>query len=177
MEFDLDLIKITFILKPQVMKNIILLFTLILSVGYINGQSVVSSGGQSGTSNDLHASATVGEAIIGARTEGSLFSNQGFQQPLQSDITSVVEINSKLKVELSIGPIPTYGLITISIDKSIDGNFLLVDNLGRVLKKLTLKKNQLTFIMDLSQLEGGVYYLTIDSTESKQLTAVPIVKI
>jgi len=159
------------------MKNIFLLFTLIISLECLNGQSVVSSGGQSGSSNDLHASATIGEAIIGAGNTGSLFSNQGFQQPLQSDITSVVEINSKLKVELSIGPIPTYGLITVSIDKSIDGNFLLVDNLGRVLKKVTLKKSQLTYKMDLSQLEGGVYYLTIDSTESKLLTAVPIVKI
>jgi hypothetical protein len=88
-----------------------------------------------------------------------------------------VEINSKLNVELSIGPIPTYGQINISIDKSIEGNFLLVDNLGSVLKKVTLKKSQLTYTMDLSQLEGGIYYLTIDSIESKQLTAVPIVKI
>lgn len=159
------------------MKNIILLFTLILSIGCLKGQSVVSSGGQSGSSNDLHASATIGETIIGSQNDGILFSNQGFQQPLQSDITSIVEINPKLKVKLSIGPIPTYDLITISIDKSLKGNFLLVDNLGRVLNKAPINKSQLSYKMDLSKLEAGVYYLTIDSNDSKQLTSVPIVKL
>ena len=125
----------------------------------------------------MHASATIGETIIGSQNDGILFSNQGFQQPLQSDITSIVEINPKLKVKLSIGPIPTYDLITISIDKSLKGNFLLVDNLGRVLNKAPINKSQLSYKMDLSKLEAGVYYLTIDSNDSKQLTSVPIVKL
>lgn len=159
------------------MKNIILLFTMLLIFGPVYGQSVVSSGGQSGSSNELHASATIGEAIIGSRSNGDLFSNQGFQQPKQSDITSVVEINSNLKVELSVGPIPSNDFITISIDKPIDGNFLLVDKLGRIIKKQSFSKAQLAYKMDLSLLDSGVYYLTIESKETKQLTGIPVIKI
>lgn len=150
---------------------------MIISIDSLYGQSVISSGGQSGTSNDLHASATIGETIIGSQNNGNLFSNQGFQQPLQSDITSVFEIDSKLEVQLSIGPIPTYSSIAIYIDKPLEGMFLLYDQLGKVVRKTPIKNQQLFFAMDLTQLDAATYYLTIVSPEGKKLTSVPIVKI
>ena len=159
------------------MKNKTILFILLLSIGSLHGQSVVSSGGQSGSSNELHASATVGEAIIGARSNGAIFSNQGFQQPLQSDITSTVEISSQLKIELSIGPIPTYNVVQITIDKPVSGSFLLTDQLGKTVKKLPLKNSQLKHTFDLSQLNAATYYLTLVSDDGRKLTTVPVVKI
>lgn len=170
-------LKISLILKPLVMKNKILLFTFILSIGSLFGQSVVSSGGQSGASNDLHASATIGEAVIGAQNANGLFLNQGFQQPLQSDITSVVEINTKLKIELSIGPVPASDFVIINVDKPIEGSFVLINQLGLTLKKLPLEKRYLTHTLDMSELNAATYYLTLISKDGKRLTSIPIIKI
>lgn len=159
------------------MKKLLLLPLLILSVSTLIGQSVVASGGQSGSSNSLHASATIGEAIIGSQNSNLLFSNQGFQQPLQSDITSIVEIHPRLKIELSIGPVPTSDFVIISVDKPIDGTFVLVDPLGKTVKNLPLEKQNLLYTMDISELNAATYYLTLISNKGKRLTTVPIIKI
>jgi hypothetical protein len=159
------------------MKNLILLYILIITYGNLSSQSVIASGGQSGSSSELQASATIGESIIGAQNNGILFSNQGFQQPLQSDITSIIEVNSKLKIEFKVGPIPSYNNIAFSLEKSLEGTFVLVDQLGKKIKEIPIIKYHLFYNMDLSQLDAATYYLIVISKENKKLTSVPIVKI
>jgi hypothetical protein len=153
----------------------ILIITCLLHQGI--GQSVISSGGQSGTSNEIHASATIGEAIIGANNNGDSFSNQGFQQPLQSDITAVIELPESIKINITIGPNPANQQLNISIDKPLEGNYLLTDQNGKLVKKIKIQNNQMRQSINVSQMNAGSYFINLLNEKGKQLITIPFIKI
>ena len=140
-------------------------------------QAVVASGGQSGSSNELQASATVGEAIIGANTNGSEFANQGFQQPLKRDITSVIETSSKLRIDVTVGPVPTRDYIEVTLQKSFEGMLVLTDQQGRLINRLNVQRQSQKYQLQLMQLKSGTYFVSIYSPEGKVLTSIPVIKI
>ena len=159
------------------MKIFLPLLLVLMGFSNIFGQQVVASGGQSGFGNQIQASATVGEAIIGSQSNGTLNSNQGFQQPLQRDVTSTVELESGYLIDIKIGPNPAFQNLNIQFSQALQCQILIYDNIGRMVLKTKMDAAALTQNIDISNLKTGTYIIHFIDKEQRNLTSVPIIKI
>ena len=156
--------------------------TLILFIFFIGsipifGQQVVASGGQSGSSNDLQASATIGEAIIGSATNADVVSNQGFQQPLAKDLTSIIEISPSLSVEFNLGPNPMTNTLNVFLSDPLECQVIVMDKKGMVISKINMGQGEVRKQIDVSQWISGAYFVQVKDLKGRHLTALPIIKI
>ncbi|MFT6336116.1 MAG: hypothetical protein ACJATI_002872 [Halioglobus sp.] len=160
------------------MKCILSIFILSLLSIPAWSQSVIASGGQAGSNNNLSASATIGESIIGSNSIPGLSSNQGFQQPLQSDIsTSIFDINGQM-VDVLIAPNPVRGQLKITLSKSFDDINIMIYTSTGILVTSNHYHSSLSIIEDdISDLKSGAYYIGINDRNGHRLVNIPIIKI
>jgi len=160
------------------MKYILSIFILSLLSIPTWGQSVISSGGQSATNDNLSASATIGESIIGSSNIMGLSANQGFQQPLQSDIsTSTFDTKGQL-VDILIAPNPVKDRLKITLSQSFDNINISIYTSTGILVNSTHYQGTLSVIEDdISDLISGAYYIGISDKNGYMLASIPIIKI
>ena len=153
-----------------------IVLVMVCTIG-VYGQQVVASGGQSGNGNQIQASATIGEAIIGSGTNGDLNSNQGFQQPLTSDITSTVEISPGVHIEFTVGPNPAVNQLNFTMSETMDCQLLVIDLNGRLIKKVEMTQQKVKHSFDLTTWQSTAYIIQIRSMKGRALAAIPFIKI
>ena len=159
------------------MKRILTIILVIAGIGNLHGQQVVASGGQSGYGNQIQASATIGEAIIGSSTNGTYNSNQGFQQPLKKDITSTFEISPGKTIEFTIGPNPTIDRLNINLSQPLDCTVFISDVYGRWIKKTPLSLQKTSQSLDVSAMIPATYFIQLRNQKGKVLASLPFIKI
>ena len=159
------------------MKILLPILFVLIGFSHISGQQVVSSGGQSGFGNQIQASATIGEAIIGSQSNGNLNSNQGFQQPLQRDITSTIDLGSGNTIDVKIGPNPAFHNLNIQLSQVLQCDIAIYDNLGRTVLKTSINDAVLSQSIDISTLKSGTYIMHFTDAKRRNLTSVPLIKI
>lgn len=160
------------------MKSILTIFILTVLSMHSNGQSVVASAGQSGSNSTMQASATVGEAIIGANASTDLSANQGFQQPLQSDISTSIYSPQGQLVDVVLSPNPVLESIKLSFSAEVaDMQLVIYNSTGLLVRKYRYEGLRSTMEENVSELESGTYYLYMVDKLGRQLGSLPLVKI
>ncbi|MFT6338772.1 MAG: hypothetical protein ACI86M_001055 [Saprospiraceae bacterium] len=143
-----------------------------------NAQSVIASGGQSGISNTIYASATIGEAIIGSSTSQNHYGNQGFQQALDPEFTSTLEIDVEI-YQITLSPNPTSEILNIKLDKPAKNNIhiSILDINGATYKSVQLDQGNQNYTFNINRLLPGVYLLSLRSKYGITSTAYRFVKL
>lgn len=144
----------------------ITLFSLFSLCAYT--QSVVSSGGQSGSSTTLQASATIGESIIGSNTNGTPRGNQGFQQPLATDISTSIKVEGQ-DIEVRIFPIPANQSLTIAIGEVASGIIIvsIMDISGALVSTSLIPRGSIVHKVDLTAMLPGMYTIILQEANSR----------
>lgn len=149
------------------MKFCLIIFCTILISVSLCAQSidieVISASGNDGSSSAHQLSWTIGEPIIETHTGSTNVITQGFHQTnlLVTDITEV----TPLSLALLIYPNPVVNQLNLSIEnpENIPLNYVLYDELGRVVKKDFIDSNPGIIAMD--NLARANYMLVVYSAK------------
>ena len=137
--------------------------------------SVVASVGGEGNSATHQVVWTIGEPVI--RTEISTTNQltQGFHQT-QLLISSVSKI--ELSFSIDVFPNPTTSTLTLSFenDRSEDLKWSLVDVMGRERKAGIIQNAVSNYSLNVQDLEHGIYFLNLKTSENKNLQTYKIQK-
>lgn len=160
------------------MKSILTIMLFAILCMPVWGQSVVASAGQSASNNILSASATVGEAIIGSSSSAGTAANQGFQQPLQSDLSTSIYSPQGQLVDVTLSPNPVMDNVKISFSKEVDNiQVVIYTNTGALVKSYQYQGPRTVVQESLADLESGSYYIYIMDNLGRRLGSLSIVKI
>lgn len=155
------------------MKYLLLPFMLLVCCGLASGQSIerqlVSSAGGQLSNGSAIVTQSVGEAITGDFTSGSVTAYQGYQQA--DDL--IVSIQQALNAGVSVFPNPFHSSITIDGNATFD--FLkLYDMQGKLIKTVHLSQSS---SIALSELATGLYHIKLFSSHSDLTSSHQIQKL
>jgi hypothetical protein len=126
---------------------------------------VIATSGANGSSPTHQLSWTIGEPIIETLTQSSNILTQGFHQTnlVVTDITEQTTLN----LELVIYPNPVVNQLNLNIEnpENLPLNYVLYDEVGRVLSQDRIYSNQSSISME--NLSRANYLLAIYSGDSK----------
>jgi Secretion system C-terminal sorting domain len=155
------------------MKQLLMLFFLLLIAHLAQAQSVISSVGGGGTVGTMTISYTVGEAVISTIENANTRLNQGFHQA-RYVVTALKETFPAGAITVS--PNPTSSILQVQLT-GVDLNDIkitLSDVLGQQIK--TSKVTTTTWQTDLSNLATGYYLLTVEDIKSHKSNSFKIFK-
>ena len=160
------------------MKTKLLLFVLTLFYLPCIAQSVVASAGQSAVNNTMQASATVGEAIIGSSSTSDFFANQGFQQPLQSDLSTSIYTPKGQLVEVILSPNPVIEKVKLSFGSELKNIQLMIyTNSGILVNSYRYLDARSVIEQNVMDLKSGTYYINMVDDKGHLLGSIPLIKI
>lgn len=137
----------------------------------VMGNSGATLNGGSGT-----LSFTLGEAVVGNISSGASLDQGFWTGAIQNLILSADDFS--LEGSTTVYPNPVLDQLNISIDQ-LQGEFFdlsLHDLNGRLILSKTLQNLNGGTAIDLSQLQAGVYLLTLRLTEQAGATTIKIIK-
>lgn len=155
------------------MKNAISLCFLFLFALTSKSQSVIGSTGGKGSVGTMNIYYTVGETAITTITNDSTTLSQGFHQPYL--FTTALE-ETFLPGEVTVFPNPTASILQIQFEgiKLQNLSISLHDFAGRSLSHSEVRNT--TWQIDLSDLPGGIYLLTVIDVENNKMNSFKIFK-
>ena len=155
------------------MKNIFLVFLLLLSFNGLS-QSVISSAGSSNSAGDYIISWTIGETAIATISSSSTTLTQGFHQPLLVDVLPT-GIEKELQLEMRAFPNPTFDKVIFEGGDPVGiYHVRVVDKLGRVLEQKSLPYQDL--VLEMSRYENGTYLVEVVEDDSGKRKIFNIIK-
>lgn len=123
-------------------------------------KDVVASAGQEISANNISLNQTIGETVTSTINNNGITLTQGFQQTYKQTLTQ----EQIQKNEISIYPNPTTGAFKLKTSL-LNADYRLYNVLGqRVHIKGSLKAG-ITKLIDLSNLQDGVYLLKVNLDE------------
>ena len=146
------------------MKNILLIFTLLLTAfGYSQTavkKSSIDSGGATTTSGSVSVVYTIGEVAIQENTQGNTHVSEGFIGP---DLRQSLGITDEVLFnDFKVFPNPTADIVHINFAKSSDYTMKVTDMNGKIL--LVKNTNQPDNTLNISRLARGMYLLLLKDT-------------
>lgn len=170
------------------MKKLITCVAVCLAIGSANAQVAqltpqvfASSGGYStNTQADLALSFTIGEPMVTTLTDIKLILTQGFQQPLEGEV-SVNEFAAQYGI-INIYPNPFDNEIYVSVDtdKQYDLVVYATDMAGRLVAKSEMGTHypgKKEYNLSTTSWAQGVYTLTVASTQGNFVKTLKLNKI
>ena len=165
------------------MKNLLLLLALIATTTLMAQvqleRQVVSSGGQSTSSGNLHLEYTIGEPAVATLSSATLILTQGFQQPTQKPVgIEVPEWNADIKAF----PNPTADAIILEVSASdrLDLLIELFDMQGRQVPGTGIRMNvdgTATTTIDFSGMAAGQYLVRLHDKNSNLHRTITVQKV
>jgi hypothetical protein len=155
------------------MKNIALVFLIIIYYSSGFAQEVISASGDFYQNSSISVSYTIGEPITETFVNGENTLNQGFQQ--SKLIVTAIETPEVAIFNLHVFPNPTHSIITIeNTNKAQQAlQYALYDLNGKVLYEIC--SNQSVLEIDVQNIYPGTYLLKITKNK-KQMATYKIVK-
>lgn len=153
-----------------------LLFTLRLSAQEVTS-TVSSSAGNTVEVDGISISYTVGEAMVSTQISPDLVLYQGFQQGIESMITS--NDPTLIDVRVKVYPNPTANMlhVELSATENISWNIELLDLKGSQLQTHNTDKSGIhDFQLSLEDLPVGIYQLRMHDTEGHYFKSINIQK-
>jgi hypothetical protein len=155
------------------MKNSISLCFLFVLIFQGKAQSVIGTTGGEGTVGTMNIYYTVGETAMTTISNDSTTLSQGFHQPYL--FTTAIE-ETFLPGEVTVFPNPTASILNVQFD-GIELRNLSVslhDFAGRSISYSAV--TNANWQIDLSDLSGGIYLLTVTDIENNKLNSFKIFK-
>jgi Secretion system C-terminal sorting domain len=171
------------------MKKVVLGLIAIVSVGVSTSKAqtigslerqVIASSGEYLTSPSLNLSCTVGEPIVETLFNVKLILTQGFQQPLETEITSVDLDMADWSIKAFPNPFNENVNIEISSDKSSEFVIGITNLIGQNLGMEYLANHypgKNVYSLNTAHLSTGMYIITISSKDGKLLKSFKLSKI
>ena len=155
------------------MKNIFLVFLLLLSYNGLS-QSVISSAGKTSTSNNFIISWTLGETVVATLQNDNTNLTQGFHQPLMVDLFPT-SLEDDMVLDMVAYPNPTYDKVLFKGgDPTGTYHLRLVDKLGRVLEQKSVQASELE--LEMGRYTNGSYLIEVIENKSEKRVIFNIVK-
>ena len=155
------------------MKNIFLVFLLLLSYNGLS-QSVISSAGKTSTSNNFIISWTLGETVVATLQNENTNLTQGFHQPLMVDLFPT-SLEDDMVLDMVAYPNPTYDKVLFKGgDPTGTYHLRLVDKLGRVLEQKSVQASELE--LNMGRYINGSYLIEVIENKSDKRVIFNIVK-
>lgn len=144
--------------------------------GQSTSPTVVANAGGGGSSATHQVVWTIGEPMIATYSNASNQLTQGFHQT-NLMITSVEEIEPAFSV--SVFPNPTTAILSLSLggEYANDLKWSLVDVAGRERKTGQINSAAANYQLDVQELEQGIYFLQLSTTENQILNTYKIQKL
>jgi hypothetical protein len=154
------------------MKNILLLFLVVISPGLL-AQQVVSSAGSSMSNASGSISYTIGEGVSQTISNGDKTLTQGFHQTTLS-VSSINEIKD-LDFTISVYPNPTNDFVNLLVgkDEVLGFKYQLFDINGKLISQKELEGNETK--VSFQHLSSGFYLLRVNNG-SQELKSFKIIK-
>ena len=155
------------------MKNIFLVFLLLLSYNGLS-QSVISSAGKTSSSNNFIISWTLGETVVATLQNENTNLTQGFHQPLMVDLFPTF-LEDDMVLDMVAYPNPTYDKVLFKGgDPTGTYHLRLVDKLGRVLEQKSVQASELE--LEMGRYTNGSYLIEVIENKSEKRVIFNIVK-
>ena len=155
------------------MKNIFLVFLLLLSFNGLS-QSVISSAGSSNSAGDYIVSWTIGEGVISTIGNNNIELTQGFHQPLIVDILPT-GIEKELQLEMRAFPNPTFDRVMFEGGDPVGiYHVRVVDKLGRVLEQKSVNSDDL--VIEMRKYNNGTYLVEVVEQDTGKRKIFNIIK-
>ena len=155
------------------MKNIFLVFLLLLSFNGLS-QSVISSAGSSSSAGDYIISWTIGEGVISTIGNNNIELTQGFHQPLLVDVLPT-GIEKELELEMRAFPNPTFDKVVFEGGDPIGiYHIRVVDKLGRVLEQKSVTSTELE--IEMLRYNSGTYLVEVVEEDTGKRKIFNIIK-
>ena len=150
------------------MKNIFLVFLLLLSFNGLS-QSVISSAGSSNSAGDYIVSWTIGEGVISTIGNNNIELTQGFHQPLLVDVLPT-GIEKELQLEMrAFDRLMFEGGDPVGIY-----HVRVVDKLGRVLEQKSV--NSADLVIEMRKYNNGTYLIEVVEEDTGKRKIFNIIK-
>lgn len=160
----------------------LLLFLFFNGIGFLLSAqqfkpTVVANGGGQISNASVKMSYTIGEAVTGRISNGSVIFTEGFQQSSAGITVSVTEKPENAQ-EINVYPNPTRDLINISFYNHADETILiqLFDINSKLLYEKKCTEQLIEKQISLSGFPGSTYLLTIKTLLGQQLGSYKIQK-
>ncbi len=158
------------------MKNILIIFTLLLTAsGYSQTavkKSSIDSGGATATSGNIDVIYTIGEVAIQENTQGSTHVSEGFIGP---DLRQSLGITDEVLFnDFNVFPNPSADVIHIYFANTSDYTMQVSDMNGKIL--LVKNTKQVNNTLDISRLARGMYLLLLKDTANHTYNVLKIEK-
>ena len=155
------------------MKNIFLVFLILLSFNGLS-QSVISSAGKTSISNNFIISWTLGETVVATLQNENTNLTQGFHQPLMVDLFPN-SLEDNMVLAMVAYPNPTYDKVLFKGgDPTGIYHLRLVDKLGRVLEQKSVQASELD--LEMGRYTNGSYLIEVIENKSDKRVIFNIVK-
>ena len=155
------------------MKNIFLVFLILLSFNGLS-QSVISSAGKTSSSNNFIISWTLGETVVATLQNENTNLTQGFHQPLMVDLFPTF-LEDDMVLDMVAYPNPTYDKVLFKGgDPTGTYHLRLVDKQGRVLEQKSVQASELE--LEMGRYTNGSYLIEVIENKSEKRVIFNIVK-
>ena len=142
-------------------------------------RSVIGSSGHSVEAGGLQVSSTVGEAVIGSVSAGSIVLTQGFQQPDAGQTSSLDRPGLAVAYRVYPNPTPAVLHLQLSSERALSLELALFDQQGRALsfhEKLTVQ-GSISRTWNLQGLSEGIYQLRLIEAGGRVVQTLRIQKL
>ena len=152
-----------------------LIFPIFFLISYnLISQSVISSSGNSNSSDDYTISWTIGELAISTINNSDITLTQGFHQPLIVDVIPT-GIESSFLLEMKAFPNPTFDRVIFEGGDPVGiYHIRMIDKLGRILEEKSLPYEDL--FLEMTRYENGTYLVEVIENETGKRKIFNIVK-
>ena len=144
---------------------------LLLGLGGLHAQEVVSTQGDSYSNANGSIDFTVGEVVINTETDGTNDMTQGFHQ---TNWNFVGLEDHAPNYEAIVFPNPSTDVLNIKADLFENVNYTLFAAMGREVMQSKMEGNLTT--LQVSQLARGSYTLLLSDTSKKSLKTFKLIK-
>ena len=152
-----------------------LIFPIFFLISYnLISQSVISSSGNSNSSDDYTISWTIGELAISTINNSDITLTQGFHQPLIVDVIPT-GIESSFLLEMKAFPNPTFDRVIFEGGDPVGiYHIRVVDKLGRVLEQKSMPFQE--FVLEMGRYNNGTYLIEVVEDKTGKRKIFNIVK-
>jgi len=157
-------IKIKYQSISQIMKIVLMFFSIILSSISLLAQQTVATSGGNASGGGGTVSYTVGQVAYTTSTGSNGSSAQGVQQPFEISVETALEEAKNISLEMSVYPNPVTDYLILKIDGEVKTQCIAsLHNLnGVILQTLKIETNETTIPMQ--GYSSGTYFLKVAVT-------------
>ena len=136
-------------------------------------QEVVSSQGDSYTSESVQVDFSIGEVLVDSYATNLVTYTQGFHQSYVVELA--LGTNEPLtKVNVLIYPNPASNFLKIEMESSDGSRYLLHDLMGKLVREGSLNTSSTT--VDISNLADGTFRLSVANQRGRTLNSFLVIK-